>query len=208
MQFLQKVEELQRQILCQRSSLTSSLLKLKEKEFKSIQSCSCKGFCRITHLKHNYFKSKADELCEKMQKISMKTKEHLQHLGTLNKCFKYGFCEEKSAKKSKLKKHKKNAHAKQNTERLTNDLSSKSNNKMKMKKTPKGLDKTKVQVFVDEDTERFIDDAKFLCESTDDHTSYGEESDSRLSSSISFSDKSFSKPESGEVLDSGGMSEY
>ena len=91
---------------------------------------------------------------------------------------------------------------------MTNDLSSKSNKRIKIKKTPKGLDKTKVQVFVNEDTERFIDDAKFLCESTDDHTSYGKESDSRLCSSISSSDQSFSEPESGEVLDSGGMSEY
>ena len=67
---LQKVEKLQEEILCQRNSLTSSLLKLKEKEFKSEQICRCKGFCKITHLKHNYFKSKADELCGKMQKIS------------------------------------------------------------------------------------------------------------------------------------------
>ena len=78
MQILQKVEELQRQILCQRSSLTSSLLKLKEKEFKSRQSCSCKGFCKITHLKHNYFKSKADELCDRMNKISKENKEHFR----------------------------------------------------------------------------------------------------------------------------------
>ena len=47
-----------------------------------------------------------------------------------------------------------------------------------------------------------------MLEIEDDHTSYGEESDSRLSSAISSSDQSFSETEDGEVSDSGGMSEY
>ena len=203
MQFFQKIKELDRQISCQRSSLISSLLKLKEKDFKSKQTCSCKGFCKITHLKHNYFKSKADELCEKMQKISIKNEKHLHHLGALNKCFKCGFCDENSTKKSHLKKSKKSAHTKQQTEKLTNDLSSKpkkiKSKNIKIQKTPKGRNKAKVQVFVDKDIERHIDDAKFLCESTDDHTSYGEESVSRSFSSILSSDQSFSGTKNGEI---------
>ena len=143
-----------------------------------------------------------------MQKISIKAEEHLPHLDILSKCFKCGFCDENSTKKNNRKTPRKcTHHTKQETEKLTNVSSKpkkiKSKNKIKTKKTPKGMGKTKVQVFVDEDAERFIDDAKSLCESTYDHTSYCEENDSRLSSSISFSDQSFSGPESGEVSDSG-----
>ena len=50
MQILQKVEELQRQILCQRSSLTSSLLKLKETRISSSVSNSIifHRFCELS----------------------------------------------------------------------------------------------------------------------------------------------------------------
>ena len=182
-----------------------------------MQLCRCKGFCVITHSKHNYFKSKAGEICEKLDSLKAEQELHvpLDHDKSRaeKKRFKCDFCDESYTKKNDLNKHKKSSHTKPQIEKLTNNQSSKqkkikSKNKIKIKKTPKVLKKAKVQVFVDEDTERFIDDAKFLCESADDHISYGEESDSRISSSISSSDQSFLETENWEVLDLGGMSEY
>ena len=87
----------------QRNSSTSSLLKLKGKEFKSKQTCRCKGFCKKEHLKPNYFKSEADELCDRMNKISKENKEHFQNLETLSKCLIYSLCKDNFLKKNKIK---------------------------------------------------------------------------------------------------------
>ena len=48
--------------------LYSDLFRIKELEMKGRDSCSCRGFCAITHSKHNWTKSLCDELLGKMEK--------------------------------------------------------------------------------------------------------------------------------------------
>ena len=211
---LEKVEKMQEKILRQRNALTSSLLKLKEKEFKSKQTCRCKGFCKITHLKHNYFKSEADELCEKMNKVSKDIKEQIQNLGTLSKCLICSLCAQNFPKKDHIKKHINKKQSKQNLKNLTIDRKSlkpktiQSKKNIQAKKRSKEFGKAKVKRFVEENTERLIDDSKGLNETSNNYTSCEEKSESELSSAISSTDQSISETKSGEVSDSGGMSEY
>ena len=123
-------------------------------------------------------------------------------------------CKENFQKKKKIKKHIHKKHTKQNLEKLTTEQKSsktktiKSKKNIQSKKRLKELGKAKAKRFVEEDTERLNDDSKELYETSDNYTSCEEESDSELSSDISSKDQSFLETESGEVSDSGGMSEY
>ena len=160
-------------------------------------------------MKPNYFKSEADELCDRINKISKENKEHFQNLETLSKCLIYSLCKDNFLKKNQIKKHINKKHKKQNLEKLTTEQKSsnpktiKSKKNIQAKKRLKELGKAKVKRFVQEDTERLIDDSKGLYETSDNYTSCEEESDSELSSAISSTDQSFLEAECGEVSDSG-----
>ena len=63
--FQTKLRKLEIDLSKQRMHLTSSLLKLKEKEILNKECCSCVGFCHINHRKHNFFKSTVEDIFEK-----------------------------------------------------------------------------------------------------------------------------------------------
>ena len=68
--FLQtKLRILEINLSKQRTKLTSSLLKLREKEILDNERCSCIGFCHINHRKHNFYKSKAKDVLDHLAKV-------------------------------------------------------------------------------------------------------------------------------------------
>ena len=68
--FLQtKLRILEIDLSKQRTKLTSSLLKLREKEILDNERCSCIGFCHINHRKHNFYKSKAKDVLDHLAKV-------------------------------------------------------------------------------------------------------------------------------------------
>ena len=50
-------------------NLSFKLALLKEKEMKQNSACNCRSFCRIFHPKHNWKKSKSDELAQRMNDL-------------------------------------------------------------------------------------------------------------------------------------------
>ena len=71
-QIMLKATELEETLTSQRLKVASDLLKLKHKEvFKNFE-CNCKGFCRIFHHKHNWTKSKCQELADRLKVIESK----------------------------------------------------------------------------------------------------------------------------------------
>ena len=50
--------------------LSLDLFRMKEHELKARKSCSCRGFCPITHSKHNWTKSHCDEIFINMEKLN------------------------------------------------------------------------------------------------------------------------------------------
>ena len=57
-----KADLLERTIFQQKLILSSSIMKLKDKEFMEKQSCNCRRICRIHHSKHNWKKLKMSDL--------------------------------------------------------------------------------------------------------------------------------------------------
>ena len=60
------LKEMTSKIYEQKFKLTSSLLKLREKENLEKQTCKCKNYCRIYHYKHNWRRSISDVIISKM----------------------------------------------------------------------------------------------------------------------------------------------
>jgi chromosome segregation ATPase len=50
--------------------LSLDLFRMKELEMKDKESCSCRGFCAISHSKHNWTQSLCDEIFYQMEKPS------------------------------------------------------------------------------------------------------------------------------------------
>ena len=50
--------------------LSLDLFRMKELELKARESCSCWGFCHITHSKHNWTKSHCDEIFSQMENFN------------------------------------------------------------------------------------------------------------------------------------------
>ena len=111
---LEKMESLHKNLARQRTELTSSILYLKKQEFEEFLTCSCIGFCVITHTKHNFYKSKADKVCAKLKSLSTSSNIHIEnphdHLGAYSKYFTCNTCEVKFRRQRDLKKHNKSDH--------------------------------------------------------------------------------------------------
>jgi hypothetical protein len=109
-----KISSLEVHISQQKVLLTSSIFKLKMKENKERQFCKCKTFCRITHQKHNFIKSKSDEFFSRLSLVS-------SDLNMLNNVDAFGFgarrkhytcnkCEAVFHRQDQMKKHMKHEH--------------------------------------------------------------------------------------------------
>ena len=98
----------------QRFSVTTSLFKLKNEEDYEKHNCRCKGYCRIYHQKHNFVKSKSDELFSRLESFSEIDKigksSKTTFLGALRKCYNCTLCERTFSKQGDLKRHKKHEH--------------------------------------------------------------------------------------------------
>ena len=115
--FQTKLKKLEIDLSKQRIELTSSLLKLKEKEVLKNERCSCVGFCHINHRKHNFYKSKVDIIIEKLKNVEKdkaavenketNVKENKVGSRTKKKTFKCKFCKLIFKKMAVLKKHEK-----------------------------------------------------------------------------------------------------
>ena len=112
-----KLRKLEIDLSKQRMHLTSSLLKLKEKEVLNKDCCSCVGFCHINHRKHNFFKSTVENIFDKLKhtmkdedvaKIKeTKNKEIKYESGTKKKSYKFNSCKSIFKTTAVLKKHEK-----------------------------------------------------------------------------------------------------
>ena len=107
-----KLRELEIDLSKQRMHLTSSLLKLKEKEILSNDCCSCVGFCHINHRKHNFFKSKVEDIFDKLKNTKedeavVENKENKIKSGTKKKSYECKSCKLIFKKITVLKKHEK-----------------------------------------------------------------------------------------------------
>jgi hypothetical protein len=64
-----KLQFMKRNAQEQRTSLKQSLHALKLKEELSKYTCSCRSFCRVTHSKHNWTKSKSEILLNELNSM-------------------------------------------------------------------------------------------------------------------------------------------
>lgn len=102
----------------QKMSISSSILQFQKKEISLRQSCTCKSYCRIFHTKHNFVKSKSNELFSKLKNISSSdaiysvNQEESNNFGTgaLRKSYPCNKCEKGFTKQGLLKKHMKMEH--------------------------------------------------------------------------------------------------
>ena len=62
---------LEKKIDNQKLRLTSTIFKLREREYLEKDSCNCKRFCRIFHQKHNWKKSPSHVLIARLDHLSM-----------------------------------------------------------------------------------------------------------------------------------------
>ena len=82
-QIMLKAIELENTLASQRLKVASDLLKLKHKEVFMNFECKCKGFCRIFHHKHNWTKSKCQELADNLKVIEKYSCKSLSHIDNL-----------------------------------------------------------------------------------------------------------------------------
>ena len=115
--FQNKLKKLEIDLSKQRMHLTSSLLKLKEKEILNKDCCSCVGFCHINHRKHNFSKSTVEDIFDKLKNTmkdedvveikETKKKENKFESGAKKKSYKCKSCKLIFKKMAVLKKHEK-----------------------------------------------------------------------------------------------------
>ena len=117
---LTKINNSEKKLSDQKLHLTASMLKLKKKEVKESQKCRCKGFCRIFHQKHNFLKSKSEELFLQMRNINKvhdiidESNEVMVNSdvfgGARRKSYSCKLCDKRFLKQGDLKRHKKRDH--------------------------------------------------------------------------------------------------
>ena len=182
---MEKIESLQMINSKQRSSLSDSVLELKKKEFEARQTCRCIGFCNITHLKHNYYRSIADQICEKMKNLTSDSEAHLRNphsnLGANKKCYKCSLCEKEFTRQGSMKKHRKVVH--------------------------KANVPTQVEIMSFEPTYQSNQNLVSEQEVADNNESTDSDSEETVSTSDSNSSEEEESFEDGEVEQEGGMSE-
>ena len=166
-QLLKKMESLQTTISIQRNKLTSSLIKLKNKEFKEIQLCRCKGFCVITHSKHNYYKSKAGEICEKLTNLNTKQELHVtsnhDQLETVKTRFECAMCDKKFQRRRELKMHKKKIHMIPKISKSIDQIPRSYNDELKCERT---MDKINSEDEVNDESEVESNTTEFLTQNS------------------------------------------
>ena len=106
---LTKMKKLEADLIIQRTEMTSSLLRLRQKEILDNERCRCVGFCHINHRKHNFYKSKVNE-------ILVKIKEKDETLKIVK---------EKSKRKKKIIDNKENQNPRTNIKVFGKDPTSK-----------------------------------------------------------------------------------
>ena len=106
----QKISELQLEIFGQRTNLAKQIGGIKENEIHEQYSCNsnCSAGCRIFHQKHNYVKSVAKRMFEKLNQIRINE----------NRCEQ---CEKSFCRLEDLEKHIKTAHTVHQCEELIID---------------------------------------------------------------------------------------
>ena len=117
---LRKLSDLEHKVSEQKIKCTSSLYELEKLEIREHHTCHCKNFCRITHSKHNFVKSKSKQLFTKLSSntdhelssiLSNPKKCTTEHdFGALPKKYTCNKCAAFFSKQSMLKKHKKHEH--------------------------------------------------------------------------------------------------
>ena len=109
---LDKLSFLESKVSEQKTTFTSSLFHLKNKEVKESESCSgCKGFCRIYHTKHNFVKSRSEELFLEMFPRRQETAFLPERkAGCIRKRYTCNQCDKEFSKQGDLKKHHKSEH--------------------------------------------------------------------------------------------------
>lgn len=67
-----KLAQLEKSINSEKLKISFDLLQLKEREGceSKMLGCNCKTFCRIIHIKHNWKKSKSQEICNKLKLLN------------------------------------------------------------------------------------------------------------------------------------------
>ena len=114
LKLLAKMSLIEKTVSQQQLHLTTSLLNLKKNEAKESHVCKCKKYCRVNHQKHNYIRSKSDEIFYKLGRIStgLNISNHIEnvHLGAIRKLYSCNLCDEKFQRQGDMKKHKKIQH--------------------------------------------------------------------------------------------------
>ena len=122
---IEKLNVLEKEVSDQKVNLMSSTFQLKNQEVEEGKFCFdrryCKKYCKINHPKHNFTKSRSEEIFSKLGKISTSPNPSTQTevLGTqtevlgfraVRKQYTCSQCEEVFSKQGLLKKHKKIKH--------------------------------------------------------------------------------------------------
>ena len=104
----------------QKLNITSSLFKLKNQEVEKRKVCDCRinrkeiQYCKINHDRHNFVRSKCDELFSKLGNLFVSTdgakKRETFGFGARRKMYSCNQCDKEFTKQGHLKKHKKNEH--------------------------------------------------------------------------------------------------
>ena len=98
----------------QKLNLTTTLLKLKMNEAKESHVCKCKKYCRVNHQKHNYIRSKSEEILYNLGRIptelNISNNVANVHLGAIMKLYSCNLCDRNFYKQGDMKKHKKAEH--------------------------------------------------------------------------------------------------
>ena len=111
---LRKLNDLEQKVSQQKTDITSSVFKLKKKEMKRRDTCSCIGQCIITHTKHNFIKSRSEEFFLRINSlnegIGICTKSEIGDHGAIRKRYTCNQCDKDCSKQGDLKRHCKSEH--------------------------------------------------------------------------------------------------
>ena len=115
-----RIDMLEKRVYEQKSNVASSLFKLKKKENEESQLCTCKTYCRIYHKKHNYVKSKSEDLFAKLGMTSENPHKSIINevcgIGARRKQYTCNQCDQIFHKQGHLKKHRKHEHKRREVE--------------------------------------------------------------------------------------------